>query len=71
MKIGDVITLLTDEGLLGVSRSRVYYAIAAGSVDRPRLNRSLCFVFSKANVAELRRYFHNPPKRGPKPKARI
>lgn len=68
MVLSELIDTLRNEGLPATGY-RVYYAIGAGYLPRPRRDRSGRYAFSDADVTAARQYLKNLPKPGRKKQA--
>jgi len=65
--LADTIALLQSEGFSNASSSRIYHAIKVGHVDRPELDRSLRYRFSRKDLRAIRGYLSNVPTPGRRP----
>ena len=63
----DAVELLKKEGFENATHRRIYHAIVAGHIEPPAVSGSGCYMFSRRNLTQVRRYLQNVPKRGPRP----
>tara|TARA_Y100000593_G_scaffold91794_2_gene181583 strand:- start:1982 stop:2227 length:246 start_codon:yes stop_codon:yes gene_type:complete len=68
MTLADVLAVLREEGFANAVPGRIHYAITNGKISRPHVSRAHRYVFTEANIEELRSYLANVPKPGRKPK---
>jgi len=62
--LSDAIELLRSEGFDNASGPRIHHAITAGHIERPAMDRSLRYRFSKKDLRAIRAYLSNVPSPG-------
>lgn len=67
MKLQQVIDELAARGT-DARDHQIGYAIKSGRIDRPSMDRSLCFDFEPKHVDQLQAWFESPRRPGPVPR---
>jgi len=62
--LSDAIELLRAEGFDNASGPRIHHAITAGHIQRPAMDRSLRYRFSRKDLRAIRAYLANVPSPG-------
>ena len=68
MTLADVLAVLRDEGFTNAVPGRIHYAITNGKISRPHVSHAHRYVFTEANIEELKAYLSDVPKPGRKAK---
>ena len=62
--LSDAIEMLRSEGFNNANGPRLYHAIRAGHIERPALDGSLRYRFTKKDLKSIRAYLSNVPAPG-------
>ena len=63
----DAVELLKKEGFENATHRRIYHAIMAGHIEKPEVDGSGCYSFTRRNMTQVRRYLQNVPRPGRRP----